>query len=500
MEVCTSVSGLRLKFAGSPALQFEDLSVELYSGQKVLLLGPSGCGKSTLLQVLTGLIPQAIEVPMKCDDIQIPASWGYVFQDPDTQFCMPFADEEIAFVLENLGVPREAMRELIQQCLHEVGLPFEEPHVPIASMSQGMKQRLAIASVLALQPEVLFLDEPTSLLDPEGTRAVWDTIKKVGQHKTIIIVEHKIDEIIDFVDRVLLFNAEGEIIADGAPEPIFAEYKTELRRYGIWYPGVWADYTESVASTMLTQRQQDLESKLLPARDTIRDLAVLKDFVGYQGRREVKITAAHVAIEAGEWITVVGYNGAGKSTLLQALMQLIPTSGSYTLKGKQVHSFKDVKDTVAYVFQNPEMQFVANSVLDEAAFGYRADGQPDPVGRAEALLAEFGLQGKLQLHPYQLSLGQKRRLSVATAMVKQQQMLLLDEPTFGQDAANTFAILEKLENWRRQGTTIVMVTHDLEVVRHFATRVWLVEQGVLAADIHPDVYLRDTEAVGSSLG
>jgi energy-coupling factor transport system ATP-binding protein len=498
MDVCASVSGLRLKFAGSAALQFEDLSVELYVGQKVLLLGPSGCGKSTLLQVLTGLIPQAIEVPMKCDNIIIPTSWGYVFQDPDTQFCMPFADEEIAFVLENLGVPREDMPELIQRSLHEVGLPCEEPHMPIASMSQGMKQRLAIASVLALQPEVLFLDEPTSLLDPEGTRAVWDTIKAVGQDKTIIIVEHKIDEIIDFVDRVILFNIEGLIIADGAPEQIFACYRAELKRYGIWYPGVWEDYTESQAYATLGVKQSH-ESSLLPKVGSTRELASLRDFVGYQGRREAKITAANVVLEAGEWITVVGYNGAGKSTLLQALMQLIPTSGDYHLLGHQVQSFKDVANIVAYVFQNPEMQFVANSVLDEAAFGYRNDGLPDPIGRAKSLLAEFGLQGKLQLHPYQLSLGQKRRLSVATAMVKEQQMLLLDEPTFGQDAENTFAILEKLEAWRQQGTTVVMVTHDLEIVRHFATRVWLVEQGKLAADTSPEAYLRTIEAASAKL-
>jgi energy-coupling factor transporter ATP-binding protein EcfA2 len=485
MDVCAAVSHLRLKFAGSPALQFEDLSIELFAGQKVLLLGPSGCGKSTLLQVLTGLIPHSIEVPMKCDDVVIPASWGYVFQDPDTQFCMPYMDEEIAFVLENLGVPREDMPVLIQKNLHEVGLSFEDPHVPIASMSQGMKQRLAIASVLALQPAVLFLDEPTSLLDPEGTRAVWDTIKAVGHDKTIIIVEHKIDEIIDFVDRVILFNMEGEVIADGAPEGIFAEYRAELEHYGIWYPGVWDDYTKS------GRAQQSLSNRhLLSTANPVRELARLKDFIGYQARREARITVASAGVETGEWITVVGYNGAGKSTLLQALMQLIPTSGSYTLLGNQVKSFKDVAATVAYVFQNPEMQFVAHSVLDEAAFGYRNDGLPDSVARAEALLAEFGLQGKQKLHPYQLSLGQKRRLSVATAMARKQELLLLDEPTFGQDAANTFAILEMLEAWRRQGTTVVMVTHDLEIVRHFATRVWLVEQGRIVADTSPEAYLR----------
>jgi energy-coupling factor transporter ATP-binding protein EcfA2 len=495
MNVCASISGLRLKFAGSPSLQFEDLSVEFVSGQKVLLLGPSGCGKSTLLQVLTGLIPQAIEVPMKCDQITIPSSWGYVFQDPDTQFCMPYVDEELAFVLENLGVPREMMPELIRAGLEQVGLHFDNPHIAIQTMSQGMKQRLAIASVLALQPDVLFLDEPTSLLDPEGTQEVWDTIKAVGQNKTIIIVEHKIDEIIDFVDRVILFDKNGVILTDGTPERVFSEYKTDLQEYGIWYPGVWEDYAASSAF----RNPSAASEKLNQARETEKtgDIAVLRDFVGYQGRREVQITAAAATLGAGEWIAVVGHNGAGKSTLLQAMMQLVPTSGSYKLLERQVRGFQDVADAIAYVFQNPEMQFVTNSVLAEAMFGFKRDGAADAEQLAEALLAEFDLQGHRDLHPYQLSLGQKRRLSVATAMVKKQRLLLLDEPTFGQDAANTFAILEKLEAMRLCGTTIVMVTHDLEIVRYFATRVWSVERGKLTSDTSAAEFLEASRLVSN---
>ncbi len=490
MDVCALVKGLRLKFAGSPSLQFEELSVELYRGQKVLLLGPSGCGKSTLLQVLTGLIPQAIEIPMKCDAIEIPASWGYVFQDPDTQFCMPFVDEEMAFVLENLGVPQAEMPQLIERGLREVGLNFEHNHVAIGSMSQGMKQRLAIASVLALKPEALFLDEPTSLLDPEGTREVWDTIKAVGQDKTIIIVEHKIDEIIDFVDRVLLFNKNGEILADGIPTAIFADYRAELQEYGIWHPGVWEHYAEEPLYKEIAGRRSDeLNSRKLSTAMADTETLALHDFNGYQGRRVAKIAVTELSLTAGEWIAVVGHNGAGKSTLMQAMMQLIPTSGSYLLLGQQVRGFKDVVETAAYVFQNPEMQFVTHSVIDEASFGFKLDGKADFTSRAEALLAEFDLYDQRALHPYQLSLGQKRRLSVATAMFKDQQLLLLDEPTFGQDAVNTFAILEKLEAWRQKGTSIVMVTHDLDIVRYFATRVWVVEHGKLTADISPADYL-----------
>ncbi len=483
MQDCTSVHGLRLKFAGSPTLLFDDISFNVKSGQKVLLLGPSGCGKSTLLQVLTGLIPSVIEVPCKFDEISIPSSWGYVFQDPDTQFCMPYVDEEMAFVLENLGVPREEMSRKISDGLQTVGLDLPELHTPIQAMSQGMKQRLAIASVLALEPEVLFFDEPTALLDPEGTRQVWDTIKEVGRDKTIIIVEHKIDEIIGFVDRVVLFSHDGEMIADDSPAVVFEQHKERLKEYGIWYPGVWDDYTSGTSYRSLRERAAELKS-------TGGTLLKLNDFYAYRGR-EPKMHVERTTAGEGEWITVVGENGAGKSTLLQALMQLIPTSaGTYELNGRGVNSFKDVADTAAYVFQNPEMQFVTHSVFDEAAFGFRRDRRPDAEQLALELLKEFGLEGQRSQHPYQLSLGQKRRLSVATAMVKEQQLVLLDEPTFGQDAANTFAILEKLEAWRRQGTTIMMVTHDLDIVRWFATRVWVVEKGRLQSDTTPSDYLQ----------
>lgn len=484
MEEITSVQGLRLKFAGSPSLLFSDISFSVQSGQKVLLLGPSGCGKSTLLQVLTGLIPSVIEVPVKFDAIAIPNSWGYVFQDPDTQFCMPYVDEEMAFVLENLGVPRDEMDKKISDGLQQVGLELPELHMPIQAMSQGMKQRLAIASVLALEPEVMFLDEPTALLDPEGTRQVWDTIKNVGKDKTILIVEHKIDEIIEFVDRVVLFSPDGEILADGSPSIVFEQHKERLKEYGIWYPGVWEEYSSGSSYHSLRETSDRVQKS---AGETLFEL---KDFNGYRGR-ELKLHVPGISAGTGEWIAVVGENGAGKSTLLQAMMQLIPTSAAvYQLAGRSVKGFKNVADTAAYVFQNPEMQFVTHSVFDEAAFGFRRDRQPEADRLALELLREFGLEGQRSQHPYQLSLGQKRRLSVATAMVREQQLVLLDEPTFGQDAANTFAILEKLEAWRQQGTTILMVTHDLDIVRWFATRVWVVEQGRLESDTTPDLYLQ----------
>jgi energy-coupling factor transport system ATP-binding protein len=481
LSIETEVRELRLKFPESSELLFRDLSLRVAVGEKVLLLGPSGCGKSTLLQVLTGIIPRSVEVPMRCEHLVSPSSWGYVFQDPDTQFCMPYVDEEMAFVLENLRVPREEMRGRMEALLKQVGLELPDLHIPINRLSQGMKQRLAIAGVLAMEPDTWLLDEPTALLDPEGTKQVWETVQQVGRSKTMIIVEHKIDIVIDFVDRIILFDDSGSIIADGPKDIVFNEKRELLREYGIWYPGVWED--------MLRERQsrvQEDNSVHQPVAKSGLPLLKLEEFTGMR-QPSFRVSIQEADVQQGEWIAIVGKNGAGKSSLLLALMKLIATSGSYQLRGKPVQSTGQLTEDLAYVFQNPEFQFVTNQVYDEVAYSLRLDHAPEAEvkSRVEELLQFFGLADYRGNHPYQLSMGQKRRLSVACAVVKEQKVLLLDEPTFGQDAKNTFAILEKLEQWRQGGTTIMMVTHDMNIVRDYATRVWEVDSGRVI-DRQPD--------------
>lgn len=467
-----SVTDLRLKFPGEDALVFKDISFSVQPGEKVLTLGPSGCGKSTLLQVLSGIIPSSIELPMKATDIQLPDSWGFVFQDPDTQFCMTYVDEELAFVLENLQVPREEMAPLIEDVLKRVDLHLKDPHTSINEMSQGMKQRLALASVLLLKPDVLFLDEPSALLDPEGTQQIWTSIKEATADKTVIIVEHKIDLIADWVDRVVLFNDHGVIIADGSPADIFANFQEELKRYGIWYPGVWEEYKTSDAFQSLMKNRQAVSSQ---------KKIQIQDFHGYRGQVE-KISAKHATVQAGDWITIIGENGSGKSTLLLSLMQLLRTNGIYEANGVPIvwkKKKRQLPKGLSLVFQNPELQFVTNSITEELTVSLHGMQKADASQVAKELIRLFNLPDSVSRHPYQLSTGQKRRLSVATALTPGTDILLLDEPTFGQDARNTFTILEKLEQLRTEGMTILMVTHDTEIIENFATAVWTVVDGVL---------------------
>ncbi|WP_174819863.1 ABC transporter ATP-binding protein [Paenibacillus koleovorans] len=491
-----AVDQLRLAFPGADSLLFRDLSLSVSAREKVLLLGPSGCGKSTLLQVLTGLIPKSIEMPMRCGSQVVPASWGYVFQDPDTQFCMPYVDEELAFVLENLQVPREQMRGRIEELLRQVGLQLDDIHTSIQALSQGMKQRLAIACVLALQPDVWFVDEPTALLDDTGTKQVWDTLKSAAADKTLIIVEHKLEEIADYVDRVVVFNADAEIVADEARSVVFSAWRESLKADGIWVPGIWDDYLasdryrdlmrERVAEKLSAGEMEELAGANESSRiDRKPPLIGLQDWTVYRGKQP-KLVVEKAEVREGEWISIVGENGAGKSTLLLSLLQLLRASGMYMLLGQPIdrrHREATARE-LALVFQNPEFQFVTNSVQAEIAYTLRLAGaSKEEIDRqTEAAMLEFDLAHRREHHPYQLSLGQKRRLSVAAAAVKHHRALLLDEPTFGQDARNTFAILEKLERHRRSGTTILIVTHDPHIVAHFSTRVWEIREGRLASD------------------
>ncbi|MGE6669417.1 ABC transporter ATP-binding protein [Paenibacillus xylanexedens] len=504
-----SVTNLRCKFPGEKALVFQGLSLSVRQGEKVLLLGPSGSGKSTLLQILSGLIPRSVEIPMKCDDIQVPAQAGVVFQDPDTQFCMSFTDEEIAFVLENRNILREEMPALIEYYLKQVGLSFEQNRVLIQSMSQGMKQRLAIASMLAMDPEVLFLDEPTALLDDEGTFQVWDTVRRIASDKTIIIVEHKINEIVDMVDRIIVLSPEGKIVADGPAQQVFTDERGKLKAYGIWYPGIWEEQEQTAKqeegsasgelqvcvdhgiSSLEAQQSSGLSdtpgislishvSSLSPVSPAYQPALDLQQFIGWRGKTPF-IQVEQAKVWHGDWIGIVGANGAGKSSLLLSLMNILKTTGHYEVDGQPSGKTEQLADRIAFVFQNPEFQFVTNTVAEEVEFsllGGRLTTEERLV-RTDHMLNQFGLIDLSERHPFQLSMGQKRRLSVASALVREQRILLLDEPTFGQDARNTFAMLAQLEQLRREGTAIVMVTHDREIVKRYCTRIWTVDEGRL---------------------
>lgn len=488
-----AVWDLRLKFPEGEAFVFKDLSFSVTRGEKLLVLGPSGSGKSTLLQVLAGIVPGLVEVPMRCSGQVLPPSWGMLFQDPDAQFCMPYVDEELAFVLENRGAAREEMLPRMRDVLRKVGLDFGEIHLPIGTLSQGMKQRLALASILLMDPDVLLLDEPSALLDPEGRRQIWEAVSEVAEDRTLIIVEHRIEELLDLglVDRVALFGPSGQLLGQGAPEELFVRCRKELEEYGIWHPGVWGRFRFSAGSQIEHGKSIKPCSGPFPppAGERLdRPIIELSEFRGFRGNQRV-IQVERAEVHAGDFIAITGPNGAGKSSLLLALMGLLPSEGSYLLLGERFGGKKlrkrhvqSLSKRIGFVFQNPEFQFIENRVDQEIGFSLREEGlSPEEIKqRVDHALDQFGLAGLEPRHPYQLSLGQKRRLSVAGAAVLKRTVLLLDEPTFGQDAVNTFAILNLCEDLRRSGVAIVMVTHEEQIAEAVATRRWEVREGILS--------------------
>ncbi|MDX8046213.1 ABC transporter ATP-binding protein [Gracilibacillus sp. S3-1-1] len=457
---------LRATYPNSDSLLFKDLSITIAKGEKVLVVGPSGSGKSTLLQIMAGLIPDVIEMPLKIAERSVSPSYGMVFQDPDAQFCMPYVDEEIAFVLENRNTPKKEMPTLIHQYLQKVGLQLEDIHTSIQQLSGGMKQRLAIASALALEPEVLFLDEPTAMLDQTGTQQVWDTLKTVADDKTVVIVEHKIDHVLPLVDRLIMLDSEGKIIADGNPNLLLHQHKDTFYQAGIWYPDIWEDYRMTIPA------KSELETSHRP-------IIELDAFAGFYHKQK-KIEVEQATIQHGDWIAITGENGSGKSTLMLAIMQLIKTEGTinyHLSEGVETCDYRKM----GYVFQNPELQFITNSVYKELQHSLEHSNIPSEqfAERINQHLITYNLEHVKEHHPYQLSIGQKKRLSVATATISNVDILLLDEPTFGQDATNTFQMLRLFEKCRRAGTTIVMVTHQPEIVEIYATKEWRIKNGRL---------------------
>ncbi|ATH63715.1 ABC transporter ATP-binding protein [Staphylococcus pasteuri] len=445
-----------MKYPNGHRKIFDDLNLEIKDKEKVLLLGPSGSGKSTLLHVLSGIVPKLIELPMKYDTLEINDHNGVIFQDPDTQFCMPKVYEELAFVLENRQLPRKDMDEAIENALNSVNLNVNET-TQINHLSGGMKQKLAIVETILQQADTLFLDEPTAMLDVEATEDLWQRLIDLWQDQTVLIVEHKVEHIWQHVDRVLLMNYEGQIIADGSPEHILQHFEHLLSEYGVWHPKAWNYAPEPKKITPSTQQQlfKFNDGEILRSKKTL-------------------FKVDQLSINSGEWITITGKNGTGKTSLLESILQLIKYKGIMTYQNQELHKIKDASQHMYLVYQNPELQFITNSVYEEIFIHYNHLDSTHADEKTLQLLELLNLTNVKNQHPYEISMGQKRRLSVATALSSDADIILLDEPTFGLDSHNTFQLIELFQERVSKGQSIIMVTHDPEIIKRYPTRRWAI--------------------------
>ena len=473
-RVCARDWGWRHAGRKNPALSGVDLDIA--PGERVLVLGPSGSGKSTLMGGLAGLLGGTEEGEatgtLTVDGVapaQARGRVGLLMQDPEAQVVLARVGDDVAFGMENLGVAREEIWPRVENSLEAVGLSVPLDH-STTELSGGQKQRLALASILAMGPGLLLLDEPTANLDPSGVAEVRAAVEAVVERTgaTMVVVEHRVDVWASLVDRVIVV-ADGAIAADGPLRQVLAQQGDALRERGIWLPG------------------DDVSAEVGPAPDvppaSFEDapIARVTDLtIGYDKNSPVR-SGIDLTIERGVSTCIVGANGAGKSTFALTLAGLLPPiSGSVevetsdgTAGDPHEWSSKQLLGRMSMVFQEPEYQFLASTVADELAIGPRAAGMTDEeiAPLVDEHLEALGLTQLARANPMTLSGGEKRRLSVATALISAPELLILDEPTFGQDRGTWLGLVRLLRAALARGVTLVSITHDPAFVAAMGQRV-----------------------------
>ena len=481
-RVCARGWGWR--HAGRKNAALSGVDLDIAPGERVLVLGPSGSGKSTLMGGLAGLLGGAEEGEatgtLTVDGV-VPAEArgrvGLLMQDPEAQVVLARVGDDVAFGMENLGVAREEIWPRVEDSLEAVGLSVPLDH-STTELSGGQKQRLALASILAMGPGLLLLDEPTANLDPSGVAEVRAAVEKVVERRgaTVVVVEHRVDVWASLVDRVIVV-ADGAIAADGPLDEVLAQQGEALRERGIWLPG------DDVAAEVGPAPEVPPASSEGPeggARGATPIARVADLTIGYDASAPVR-SGIDLTIERGVSTCIVGANGAGKSTFALTLAGLLPPlegaveveTSDGTAGDPHEWSSKQLLGRMSMVFQEPEYQFLAATVAEELAIGPRAAGMTDEeiAPLVDEHLEALGLTKLARANPMTLSGGEKRRLSVATALISAPELLILDEPTFGQDRGTWLGLVRLLRAALERGVTLVSITHDPAFVAAMGQRV-----------------------------
>jgi energy-coupling factor transporter ATP-binding protein EcfA2 len=472
------VRDLTVSYGDQAVLQ--KVSFDVQPGECLVVTGPSGCGKSTLARVLTGLIPQVIPAEISGTvqvaglDVrahtpaEISASVGTVFQDPSTHLFHLRVADEVAFGPQNLNLAPDEIRARVEWAMDTLGLTGLADRKP-SDLSGGQKQRLAIASALAMRPSVLVLDEPTASLDVPGTRSVVAALEELRQKfgLTIILMEHRLAEVRNLADRVLVLD-KGRAVASGEFDRVLGDHQL-LQRYGLRRP------TEEPLT-----RWEDLLSPNGNHPEGAQPLLEVQDVsAGYRGQAVVE--NVNLELYPGEFIALVGDNGAGKSTLALAIAGLLkPLHGQVRFLGRpRLRPGLDI----SLLFQNPADQLFTDSVEEELAFGPRNLRCYEPAW-AEQVLANADLTCLRTRRPLSLSVGQQQRTALASCLSLRPRLVILDEPTLGQDWGHLQQLMDFILALNQQGTAILLITHDYKLVYRYAQRVILMDAGRISLDGH----------------
>lgn len=531
MAPIIEMKDVSFSYGASSQAALDHVSLSVREGEFVGVIGPAGSGRSTLAAVLSGAIPHHFHGQLygvtyvqgrdTCEATltDISSVVGSVLQDIDAQMVASVVEDEMLFGMENFGVPHDQIEQRLVQTLETVGIA-DLRHREIATLSGGQKQKVAIAAILAMDPRVLVLDEPTAALDPAATQLVYDTLRRINRERgvTVVVMEQKVAMLSEYCDRVMVMDA-GKIVFSGAPHEVFA-HGEELRRIGCDSPRVTRIYNRLVADGVVStgspclnvSEAEQLIARALGGRETAAagsaKAAVVSEAAlpassphapaprpkaegakpavsfedvcfSYPGGG-ASVQNLELAVYPGELVGVVGQNGAGKTTLTKLLNGLLkPSSGVVTVAGLDTREapVSRIAAHVSTLFQNPDRQICRDTVLDEVAFGLVLTGTPQEEARerAQRVIERFGLPAEEA--PFSLSRGQRQKIALASVVVMEPEVIVLDEPTSGLDYRECMTVMETVSEMAERGSAVIMVCHDMEVVSDFAERLVVMAQG-----------------------
>ena len=525
MDKYISFNQFTFQYDAQAEATLKDISFDIAKGEKVLILGPSGSGKSTLAQCLNGIIPNIhkgqAQGQVRIDGQDIFKQSIYdksqlvstVLQDPDGQFIGLTVAEDLAFALENDCADQSEMKDKVALWAERLDLTSLLNHRP-QDLSGGQKQRVSLAGVLIDESPILLFDEPLANLDPKSGQETIDLIDKIHKEvgATTIIIEHRLEDVLYRpVDRILLVN-EGELIFNGSPDELLSS--TLLLENGIREPLYVTVLRQLGFDTRSAQNLSQLDA--LDLSDLVLPDRVLKDKRDSSSDSILKVEGLSVSygdnpaiiedmsfsLKKGERLAIVGKNGAGKSTLAKALCGFVPSQGKLTYKGQDISqdSIAERSERIGFVLQNPNQMISQTMIFDEVALGLRLRGieEAEVEERVHEVLKTCGLYSFRKWPISALSFGQKKRVTIASILVLKPEIIILDEPTAGQDYKTYTDIMTFLDSLQKQGHTIVMITHDMQLMLEHSDRCLVVVEGKIIADDKPVTILNQKDLLESA--
>ena len=526
-----------------------NLSLEIAEGEFVLVVGPSGAGKSTFLRCLNGLAPHfyggrfsgqvrvAGRDPVSLEPRGMADAVGFVFQDPEAQFVVDTVEDELVFAMENFALPQTVMRKRVEEVLDQLGIAHLRSR-RVSTLSGGEKQRVALAAVMTLHPQVLVLDEPTSQLDPQAAEEVLIALRQLNEDLglTVVLSEHRLERVVQYADRILYFPGAGEPVVDGAPDEVLNQTPLTPPLVTLGKALGWRPLPLTIKDARRFARQLDLAAlaaptwpadpaaPALPTAGITPSVQIENAWYDYAGREALR--GVSLTFRPGELVALMGRNGAGKTTLMKLLVGLlrakqgrIRLAGAHGYAGRAAPghsqgngqhaadllvdtsklSLDEIVKTVGYVPQDPGLLLFQDTLAQELTFTRNGHALPADRPADQALLTGLGLAHLSDHYPRDLSGGERQRAALAAILVADPQVLLLDEPTRGLDYQQKAELVKLLKSYRQAGKTIIMATHDVELVAGCADRVILLAEGQVVLDAPTRIAMSESLVFASQI-